>query len=254
MMYNLDPEKYMRVQLSRHVWLCKGKIGGWLDKVNSLPVDELIEFYNDWVKRQPRVKTLSAFIASTIFTMVMRKSLHCYNENFGKYVSKIDRITSNILTKNVTNPISSTSTEQISTENIPDDDSMRNLSDSTHASNSDTDSDSGNDTESCDDESSVDSNSSNDTMNNTEISEEDNTKINEDDEMKNHKKSLPKYKRQMRPKRFLESKRIFELLVRMKLHQIVPNRRIKDFNIYDMIPSITSPLIEKQQQQKRNKT
>ena len=32
MMYNLDPEKYMRVQLSRHVWLCKGKIGGWLDK------------------------------------------------------------------------------------------------------------------------------------------------------------------------------------------------------------------------------
>ena len=63
--------------------------------------------------------------------------------------------------------------------------------------------------------------------------------------MKNHKKSLPKYKRQMRPKRILESKRIFELLVKMKLHQIVPNRLIKDSNIYDLIPSITSPLIEK---------
>ena len=162
----------------------QGKIGGWLDKINALPVNELIEFYNDWMKRQPRVKTLSAFIASTIFTMVMRKSLHCYNENFGRYVSKMDRITSNILTKNVKNNISTPSIEKISTGNMPDDDSISNSSVSTCASNSDTDSNSEDDTESCDDESSVETNSSNDEMNNTEI--------NEEEEMKNNQKNYAK--------------------------------------------------------------
>ena len=84
-LHKLDPSKYMRVQISRHVWLTKGNFGSWLAKLNALPVDEMIEFYNDWTKRLPKVKSMDAFIIATMFTMVLRQSMHCFNDNFGRY-------------------------------------------------------------------------------------------------------------------------------------------------------------------------
>ena len=61
----------------------------------------MIEFYNDWTKRLPKVKSMAAVIIATIFTMVLRQSMHCFNDNFGRYQSKIDRISSNVLTNNM---------------------------------------------------------------------------------------------------------------------------------------------------------
>ena len=219
MMHNLDPEQYIRIQISRHVWLNKGNVGSMLDKVNSLPVDELIEFYNDWVKRLPKVQSLSAFIATTMFTMVMRKCMHCFNENFGRYQSKVDRVTNNMLTKNNKPKIGKTS--QI--DNNSDDDTSDSLSDSSSCSNSD-------------DECSIESDCSEDTF-----------ILNEDAPV------LGKSKRPSLPRKHLESRRIFELLVRSDLHKIDPNRKLKDNSCVSIIPTIRSPLINKQTNTKKRK-
>ena len=57
----------------------------------------------------------------------------------------------------------------------------------------------------------------------------------------------------MKPKHVLESKRVFELLVKMNLHTIQNNRKLTKEFAYDIIPKITSTLIDAEKKNRKRK-
>ena len=75
-----------------------------------------------------------------IFRTVPRiKCLYCDNENFGRDVSKIDRTTNNILTKNIKNTSSSSTPEVNNTEENPNGNGVGDSSVNASLSSNDTD-------------------------------------------------------------------------------------------------------------------